>query len=192
MDDKHRKQRQAKRAESKRKKRADASRPGVGGPATASSSASKGRTWPTGECYVSEGWEEPGARIELVFSRSRADGGTVMAAFELDRSGPGIVSARAAGGLRREHVAGECGAMSERTGRAMIGCSPGLIAALVADARHHGSLDPGGAEAIGLLEGVPRAELPVPFGPAIHSEGPEPPRGEGWLGGLRKRLFGSP
>ncbi|MEZ4238573.1 MAG: hypothetical protein R3F59_20950 [Myxococcota bacterium] len=188
MQDKQRQQRKAKRAESKKKKRANASRPGVGGPVTVGSeSASKGRTWPTGECYVSEGWDEPGARIDAVFSRSRPDGATVLAVFELDRSGPGLLGARARGGLRREHVASECAAVSERSGQAMIGCAPGLVAALVDDARGHGAGEVA-ASALELLEGVPRIELPVPFGPAAAPEAA--PEGDGWFGGLRKRLLG--
>lgn len=187
MQDKHREQRRAKRAEKSRKKRANASRPGVGGPVGAGFDPAKGRTWPTGDCYVSEDWEEPGAKVDLVFSRAR-DGSAVIAAFELDRSGPGLVASRAVG-ARQESVTGECARLSERSGKSMIGCAPGLVAALVADAREHGT---GSAmvnrDALALLEGVPPLELPTPFGPAVTPVADAPT--EGLLSGLRKRLFG--
>lgn len=189
MQDKDRERRRTKRLEQKKKKRATVSRPAAGSPG-AGFDVSKGRSWETGECYVSEGSDEPGARVELVFSRSRPDGISVASTFELDRSGPGLISARSVGGLRREQVVGECARLSERTGRSMMGCAPGLVVALVNDARTLGTNpDPAGLkDALGLLDGVSPLELPVPFGP--DTAAPAAPPKEGWVGGLRRRLFG--
>jgi hypothetical protein len=190
MTDKDRERRRIKRLAKQKKKRATASRPGTDGP-MARIDVAKGREWPTGECYVSDGWDEPGAELELVFSRARPqDGISVMAVFEIDRRGPGIVACRSLGGMRQEQVVGECGRLSERSGRQMVACAPALVAALVDDARKHGSRpDPAGLkDAVGLLAGITPMELPTPFGPETPAE--TAPTGEGWLGGLRKRLFG--
>lgn len=193
MQDKQRDQRRAKRAEKTRKKREGASRPGVGGPASGSAvSAAKAQAWPTGDCYVSEGWDEPGARIDAVFSRSRADGSAAIAVFQLDRSGPGLVSSKAILGARREHVTGECARLSEASGLSMVGCAPAVVATLVRDARAHGAhADAGSRDPLTLLDGVPDVELPAPFGPdAAEAPAESAPAGGGLLGGLRKRLFG--
>jgi hypothetical protein len=192
MQDKQREQRRQKRLEKRKKQRQNVSRPGVGGPAQGIDPL-KGKTWPVGECYVSENSDEPGATVEVVLSRTREDGTSVLAVFELDRSGPGLVSAKALGGLRSEHITGECARLSERTGRAMIGCSGGLAASLVQDAREHGTnSDPSGASAaLQLLQDIPRIELPTAFGPA--ETPPVPAAGEsqpGFWAGLRKRLIG--
>jgi hypothetical protein len=188
MQDKQREQRRQKRKQKQKQRRSDASRPGLGGP-TARFEPSKGRGWDPGECYVTLDWDEPGAKVDLVLSRAKPDGVSVAAVFAIDRSGPGLVSAKAIGGLRQEHVAGESGRISERTGQAMVGCSPALVAALVDDARAHGANaePPGFAEAYDLLDGLPRQELDVPFGPGEAE--PEPAK-DGLLSGLRKRLFG--
>jgi hypothetical protein len=190
MQDKDREKRRTRRLEKQKKKRSTVSRPGAGGP-TVQFDVAKGRSWDTGECYVSEDWDEPGSKVDLVFSRSRPDGTSVAAVFELDRSGPGLVACRSVGGLRREHVVGECARISDRTGRSMVGCAPALVVALVKDARAHGTRadPPGLKDAYGLLDGIAPLELTVPFGPAETE--PATPKAEGgWLQGLRKRLFG--
>ena len=190
MQDKDRERRRTKRLEKQKKKRSTVSRPAAGSPG-ASFDAAKGRSWEPGECYVSEGADEPGARVELVFSRSRPDGVSVVSTFELDRSGPGLLAARSAGGVRQDQIVGECARISERTGRSMVGCSPALVAAYVNDARAHGTNPdpPGLKDALGLLEGIAPAVLQVPFGP--EADAPLPPDREGWIGGLKRRLFGS-
>lgn len=191
MQDKQREQRRHKRLEKRKKQRGDLSRPGLGGP-TASFDPTKGKTWPVSECYASENADEPAATIELVLARSREDGISVVSIFEIDRSGPGIVAVRAAGGLKREQIAGECARLSERTGRAMIGCSGALVAALVDDARKHGRAPPPAAleRALVLLEDLPRTELPCPFGPGSAGAPQEAPPSQGFWAGLRKRLVG--
>jgi hypothetical protein len=191
MQDKQREQRRQKRLEKRKKQRQNASRPAEGGPAQGIDPL-KGKTWPVGECYVSENSDEPGATVEVVRARTREDGISVRAVFELDRSGPGLVLAKAMGGLRSEHVTGECARLSERTGRAMIACSGGLAASLVQDAREHGKNGdpPGSAAALQLLQGIPHIDLPTAFGP---EEAPPPASGEsqpGFWAGLRKRLIG--
>lgn len=188
MQDKDRERRRQRRLEKTKKKRANVSRPGLGGPVQAQD-ASKGKAWPVGDCWASIGWEEDGATVDLVFSRVKADGTAVIAVFEVDRSGPGLVSARARGGLRREHVAGECGRISERTGRAMVEVGPGLIAAMVDEAAEEGTnpLPPGYADAAELLEGVPRAHVGTPFG---SGDAPEAPKPEGLFGRLVRTITG--
>jgi hypothetical protein len=126
-----------------------------------------------------------------VFSRSRPDGISVGSTFEIDRSGPGIVACRSVGGLRREQVVGECARLSERTGRSMVGCEPGVVVGFVSDARAHGtSPAPAGLlAALALLDELSPVEPVVPFGPAVPEAASEPDTG--WLGGLRRRLFGS-
>ena len=190
MQDKDRERRRAQRLQKQKKKRATVSRPAAGGPASAID-ATKARTWDTGECYVSEDWDEPGATVELVFSRVRA-GQAAVATFEIDRSGPGLLACRSVG-LRADQVVGECARLSERTGRSMVGCAPALVVALVKDARANGSRgDPSGLkDAWGLLDGVAALELSVPFGPAASETAEAPPPAAGWLQGLRRRLFGS-
>ena len=191
MSNRDREKRRAKRLEKTKKKRADASRAGKDGPRSASSDTSRGRSWPTGECFVSEGWDEPGARVHAVLSRVSAEGAAVVASFAIDRSGPGLVSTRARGGLTREQVSGECARVSEEAGGiALLEASAGLVVALVEDARLLGANDdpPGSAEALALLAGIEPQELDVPFG-LDTDPGPEP-EPTGWLTGLRKRLFG--
>lgn len=190
MQDKDRERRRTRRLEKQKKKRSTVSRPAAGGP-TVAFDVAKGRTWDTGECYVTQDWDEPGAKIELVFSRSRPDGSSVVATFEIDRSGPGLVAARSFGGLRQDQVVGECARLSERTGRTMVGCAPALIVALVKDARAHGThADPPGLkDAWGLLDGIDPLDLDVPFGPASATTEAPPAEG-GWLQGIRRRLFG--
>jgi hypothetical protein len=190
MQDKDRERRRHKKLEKRRKDRAGASRPAESGPVAAFDPA-RGRSWPTGECYVSLDWDEPGVSlVDLVFSRAREDGTSVVATFSLDRSGPGLVAARATGGVRQSQVAGESARLSEKSGRAMVACAPSLVAALVEEAQQKGSApEPAGAaRAVALLEGVPRAEIAVPFGPVV--EEPAPPPKPGLLAGLRRRLFG--
>jgi hypothetical protein len=191
MQDKQREQRRQKRLEKRKKQRQGASRPGVGGPAQGLDPL-KGKTWPVGECYVSESSDEPGAAVEVVLSRTREDGTSVLAVFELDRSGPGLVSAKAMGGLRSEHITGECARLSERTGRAMIGCSGGLAASLVRDACEHGTNadPPGSSAALQLLDGVPSIELPTAFGPDKAEPAPPGESQPSFWSGLRKRLIG--
>lgn len=191
MSDRDRERRRTRRLEKQKKKRAGASRAGKDGPHGAADTA-RGRSWPTGECFVSEGWDEPGARIHAVLSRVGDDGSAVVATFELDRSGPGLVATRARGGLSREHVPGECARLSEQAGGvALVEAAPGLVAALVHDARRHGAnaAPPGADDALALLDGIEPMALDVPFG-APEPEPPPQPDRAGWLAGLRKRLFG--
>jgi hypothetical protein len=190
VSERDRDKRRARRLEKTKKKRAAASRAGKDGP-LGSADTARGRTWPTGECFVSDGWDEPGARVHAVLSRSNAAGAAVVAVFELDRSGPGLVAARARGGLTAEQVSGECARVSEQAGGAtLVEAAPGLLAALVLDARRHGS-DPsprGAADALALLEGIAPMALEVPFG--LGAEAKPEPVPDGWLTSLRKRLFG--
>ena len=190
MTDRDREKRRAKRLQKQKKKRANASRPGRDAPVAASDPL-RGRSWPTGESWLSDGWDTPGARVYAVLSRSNADGATVVAVFELDRSGPGLVAASARGGLRREHVSGECARISEATGLAMIEAAPGLVAGLVEDARLSGIADdpPGAGPALALLEGLDPIDPGVPFGPEGEAS-TEAPERTGWFAGIRRRLFG--
>jgi hypothetical protein len=189
MQDKQREQRRLKRLQKQKKKREDASRPGLGGP-TQKVDPAKGVGWDLGECWATLEWDEPGATVDLILTRAREDGVSVAAFFTIDRAGPGLVAAKATGGLRQEHVAGEAARISERTGRQMVATGPGLVAALVDDARERGSNpEPAGfPEAFALLSGVVRSRLDVPFGPP--STEPESADRAGLLGSLRKRLFG--
>jgi hypothetical protein len=188
MQDKAREQRRQRRIEKTKKKRENVSRPAAGGPAR-QMDPEKGKSWATGECFVTLGWDEPGAALDLLFSRARPDGTSVLAHFEIDRGGPGLVSARAVGGLRREHVAGECGRISERKGTTLVACSPGLVAALVHEAAAQGTnpAPRGFREAAALLEGVPLGTVGVPFGPVERAPAAKP---DGWFGRVRRSLFG--
>src|SRR5687768_3146224 len=107
MSDRDREKRRARRLEKQKKKRATSSRAGKDGPKGTADTA-RGRSWPTGECFVSDGWDEPGARVHALLTRTSADGASVVAVFGIDRGGPGLVATRARGGLTREQVSGEC------------------------------------------------------------------------------------
>lgn len=191
MTDKKAQQRRGRRLEKQKKKRADASRPARGtAPSAVAADPRPARDWPLGECWLSDGWDEPGARVHAVLSRTHADGRTAVAVFELDRSGPGLVSARARGGLRPEHVAGESSRLSQEFGVTMLETSPALVASLVADARVAGAADdpPGSSDALALLAGVATEPVQPAFGPAEAAE-TKAPR-EGLLARLSRRLFG--
>lgn len=189
--DKKAQQRRARKLEKQKKKRADASRPArSSAPAALAADPRQGRGWPAGECWISQDWDTPGATVHAVLSRSHEDGRTVAASFTLDRSGPGLRVARARGGLRPEHVAGESARLSEEHGATMIETSAALVASLVVDARRHGTLadPPGAADALALLDDLPIEPVDPPFGPATHAE--DPPKEGGLLSRLARRWLG--
>ncbi len=185
MNDNERQKRRAKRLQKQKDKREDRSRAGRG-PADVARDPSQGRTWPVGDCWVSQTWDTPGTRVDAVFSRQHESGAVVLARFTLDRAAKGLVHAEVQGGLRAEHVLGHAGQLGEESGVALVETTASLVAALVRDAVAHGTSGrPTGAkEALDLLSGVDSAQLDVPFGP------PPPPHERGGLVGRISRWFG--
>ncbi|MCB9684261.1 MAG: hypothetical protein H6738_00060 [Alphaproteobacteria bacterium] len=173
MGDRDRDQRRAKKLAKQKKRRANASRP-ARSPADVARDPSQGQHWPVGECWVSQDWDQPGARLAVILSRVSEGGAAVVAAFTLDRSGPGVVTAEAIGGLRSVHVQGQAARLSEQLGSPMMEVAPGLAAELVRDAalNGEGELPDGWEEASALLSGIGAIDIGVPFGP----EAQEPPK----------------
>lgn len=185
MNDHERQKRRHKKLQKQREKRETRSRPGRG-PNDAAKDPGQARGWPVGDCWVSQTWDEPGARVDAVFSRVHANGAAVVARFTLDRSGPGLVRAEVRSGLRAEHVTAHAGQLGEESGTPLVETTSDVVAALVRDAVAHGqAARPDGADAaLDLLSGISEAALDVPFGPAA----PKPERGGvvGWI----SRWFG--
>ncbi|MCA9492530.1 MAG: hypothetical protein KC621_21500 [Myxococcales bacterium] len=185
MGDRERDQRRAKKLAKQKKRRSNASRP-ARSPADVARDPSQGLHWPAGECWVSQDWDQPGARLAVVLSRVGEGGAAVVAAFTLDRSGPGVLSAKAIGGLRTVHVQGQAAKLSEELGTAMMEVAPGLAAELVRDAALNGAgeLPEGWEEASSLLAGIAPIDIGVPFGPE-EAEAPKPgllERMRSWIG----------
>lgn len=169
MASKDRQQRRAKRLARQKRKRAHVSRPGRdAGGTVAAPNLKTALGWPVGDCYLSEGWDEPGAHLHAVFARSHADGRSVAAFVEIDRTGPGIVDAHIATFGSAEAVLSECIRISEAEGElAFRGAPPGVVAGAIVDARTHGSESPDSWERVeSLLHDVEPAEMDAPFGPA--------------------------
>jgi hypothetical protein len=135
---------------------------------------------------VSQVWDEPGAKVDAVFSRAHANGAAVVATFTLDRSGPGLVRAEVFGGQRAEQVTAHAGRLGEASGSALVETTAALVAALVRDAVANGAngTPKGADDALDLLAGVEPATLEVPFGP------PPPKPERGGLVGWVSRWFG--
>lgn len=186
MNDNERQKRRSKKLQKQKDKREHRSRAGRS-PADVARAPAQGKAWPVGDCWVSQTWDQPGTRVDAVFSRVDPGGSAVVAVFTMDRSGPGLLEARAIGGLRTEHVLGHAGRLGEASGTALIETTGGLVAALVKDAVANGTqpLPKGWDEASELLAGLEPVPLEVPFGPA-------PPKQErsGGLIGAISRWFG--
>lgn len=185
MNDQERQKRRHKRLQKQKEKRENRSRPGRG-PNDVAKDPTQAKGWPPGECWVSQAWDEPGAKVDAVFSRVHANGAAVVATFTLDRSGPGLVRAELFGGQRAEHVTAHAGRLGEASGAALVETTAALVTALVRDAVAHGTAGaPKDAEAaLDLLAGVEPATLEVPFGP------PPPKHERGGLVGWVSRWFG--
>lgn len=170
MASKDRQQRRTKRLARQRKKRANASRPARFGPTTGSLPNLKSAvSWPPGDCYVSDGWDAPGAHSHMVFVRSHQDGRSVAAFVEIDRSGPGVLSARVDSFPTTDSVLAECIRISEASDElAFRGAPPGMVAGAIADAQAHGEaeLPQAWPKVEALLGDVEPAEMDVAFGPA--------------------------
>lgn len=185
MNDHEREKRRAKRMQKQKQKREDRSRPGRG-PGDVAKDPARAKGWPAGPCWVSQSWDEPGAKVAVVISRANEAGMAAAATFLVDRSGPGLVEATVRAGLRTEHVTSLAGELGERAGEALIETTAGLAVALVRDAVASGAAGtPKGAEdALELLAGLEASPLDVPFGP------PPPPKPRGGLFGTLSRWFG--
>lgn len=186
MGDREREIRRAKKLAKQKKRRADVSRPARSATDVARD-PSRGRAWPVGECWVTQGWDVPAAKVTVLVSRVDAGGSAVVAVFSLDRSGPGVVGVETLGGLRDVHVQGHVGRLSEASGEAMMEVAPGLAAELVRDAALNGTgeLPEGWDDASAMLAGIASIDLGVPFGPELE-EAPKPGllgRVRSWFGG---------
>lgn len=184
MANKDRDQRRAKRLAKQRKKRAHASRPARDSRSPAASpSFSTGLGWPPGDCFAAEGYDQPGAELFVVFSRSHADGRTLATIAQIDRRGPGLIDARVLTAPSGDAVLAECGRISEEHGVALQGVPPEVVAGLLHDAVAHGEAPrPEAWSRIeAMLEGIEDMPPDAPFGPAPEVEPTAP--------GLLERLF---
>ncbi len=185
MNEQERQKRRHKRLQKQKQKRETRSRPGRS-PGDAANDPALARDWPVGDCWASQQWDTPGAKVDAVFSRVHPSGAAVVARFTLDRSGPGLLRAEVRGGLRAEHVTAQAGQLGEESGTALVETTSGVVAALVRDALAHGAAPrPDGADdAVALLAGVESSQIDVPFGP------PPPAPERGGLIGRISRWFG--
>jgi hypothetical protein len=185
VNENERQKRRHKRLQKQKEKRDSRSRPGRG-PNDVAKDPAQGKGWPVGDCWVSQTWDEPGTKVDAVFSRVQANGAAVVATFTLDRSGPGLLRAEVFGGLRAEHVTSHAGRLGEESGTALIETTAAVVVALVRDAVARGAngTPPDAAAALDLLAGVEPATLDVPFGP------PPPKHERGGVVGWLSRWFG--
>ena len=163
-----REQRRAKRLEKKKKKRSNVSRPARDGGSASTPSFKAALGWPPGDCFLTAGWDDPGASLHAVFARSHDDGRTVAAFVEIDRSGPGVVSSRVVTVPTSEMVLGECMRMSEASGElAFQGAPPSVVAGVLRDAALNGENDPDESfsRVESLIDDVDADRLDTPFGP---------------------------
>lgn len=187
--------RRAKKREKKRKKRqqARASRgsrqvPGQGGGRVSVDTALR---WPVGECYLSQGWDEQGARAHAVFSRRSRTGRVALAVFEVDLAERGVLSASLSTGVADVDLQLALAEISSED-RAMIAHDPPQVVRLVTEGRDHGreaghAQHPAAERAMRLFGDVDpsAATQPIPVG----DEPPEP-ESSGLLDSLKSRLFG--
>ncbi len=169
MADKDRQQRRAKKLARQKKCRAQVARPARDSPGAGSAAPSfkEGLDWPPGDCFLTTGWDEPGAVAHAVFVRSHDDGRSVAAFVTIDRSGPGVREARLATLPSEGAVLAECGRISETEGElGFHGAPPSLVAGLLRDAAEHGEapLPEAWSRVRALMAGVSADALDVPFG----------------------------
>jgi len=93
MADKRTRRQQKKRERSKKKAAERSARRAarVGGKGAGASPA-QAAAWPAGECFAGDNWHEQGARLQVVFTRRRADGRVGAAFCEVDLGERGLVS----------------------------------------------------------------------------------------------------
>ncbi len=175
-------QRRAKRLAKHKKRRANASRPSQDPGSirpVAPPAAKDARTWPLGDCMVSQNYDEPSAELTAVVTRVHADGRAVAAFVELDRATDGIRSIRIKGYPSLDNVYGECASLSEKSGETILGAPAPLVVGLVVDAKEHGTSTPMGWDKLEeLIADVEPMEADPPFG------APPPERSRpkgGWL-----------
>ena len=184
MADKDQQQRRAKRLAKQRKKRSTSSRPGRDGGSARAPSFKAALGWPVGECYLSSDWDKPGAVVHAAFARSHSDGRTVAAFVHIDRSGPGVLSARVTSLPTAQSVIAECIQIAgDDDDLAFAGAPPSVVAGLLLDAAENGANTPPDAwsRVRTLLEDVEPDSMDVAFG--------EAPAGEAPPSGLLDRLF---
>jgi len=194
MSKKDREKRRQKKLHKQRLKRKGKGRPGrdLRTPGRAGGDPSVGLGWPAGPCWLSDGWHERGATVQVVMSRVHDDGRAIAGRFTVELHQAGTTAAHLVGGLSSDQLPGVAARVSEdHGGIAMVEVSPAQAAAvLVAGV----SLRPEGKEAdlcrqlVGELDPAD-APLDVLTG---RPEAPPPPQEEGWFSRLVEKLVGSP
>ena len=190
--------RKAKKREKVRKKRSDAqrrrgSRKVLG---MAADRIEQARRWPMAGCWASQNWYEQGASVHVAFTRRHDDGRMAAAFFDLDLEARGVTGVTADAPLTTAEIHAELAKRSDQ-GVAMIEIDPTLAVKLVNTARDWGTKQghdqPSGLQRaqrlFGGIRGSKAREEILTGSPDPNAPKP-PPRSEGLLSSLKRRVFG--
>ena len=108
MADKRTQRAQAKRAKEK-KKRSKAREARAHANRTVGSGLASALKLPVGECWVSDNWDQRGARVAVAFSRMSAQGLGAVAFFECDLAEGGVIEASTFTRVTPDQVMGSAG-----------------------------------------------------------------------------------
>lgn len=141
-----------KKREKDRLKRSRAKKERRGG-GTTGSGMRAASSWPLGECWVSEGYDQPGAQVLAAFSRMHGTGRGSVAFFSLDLAEEGVISVDTFSKVTPMQVMGEMGQRSGE-GRQVMEAEPALVVKLVHEARTLGQAPQGLDDAMRLFGDV--------------------------------------
>ena len=188
MADKRTAKAQRKREKDRLKRsRAKKQRRGVGATGSGMRAAA---AWPLGDCWVSEGYDQPGAEVLVAFSRMHGTGRGSVAFFSLDLAEQGVVAVDTFSKVTPMQVMGE---MGQRAGeeRQVIQADPALVVKLVYEARTLGA-EPGGvAEAMRLFGDVRPEDCDEEFVVGLPDTDEVEMKEPGMFGRLNRWLFGT-
>jgi len=194
MGKKDREKRQQKKKEKQRLKRKGKGRPGRDQRTQGRSGGDPraGLGWPPGPCWLSDGWHERGATVQVVLTRVHEDGRAIAGMVSVDLRSEGASGGKLVGGLSVDQLPSVAVRMSEDHDKvAMLEVSPAQAAAVLVAAV---SLNPEGKDAklcrdlVGELDPAD-APLDVLTG---KPDAPPPKKEEGWFSRLVEKIVGTP
>jgi hypothetical protein len=194
MSNQDREKRRQKKLQKQRLKRKGKSRPGRDQttPGRAGGDPKTGLGWPAGPCWLSDGWHERGATVQVVMTRVHESGRAIAGLCTVDLRSEGTTEAKLVGGLSADQLAGVAARVSEDHEQVvMLEVSPAQAAAvLVAGV----SLSPDGKEAAlcrDLIGDLDPADAPLDVLTG-KPDAPPPEQPEGWFSRLVEKLVGRP
>lgn len=189
-----REKRRQKKLQKQKLKRKGKSRPGRD-QRTQGRSGGDPRTglgWPPGPCWLSDGWHERGASVQVVLTRVHDDGRAIAGMVTVDLSGAGASDGKLVGALTADQLPSVAVRMSEDHGDAsMLEVSPAQAAAVLVAAV---SLNPEGKDAKlcrDLIGDLDPADTPLDVLTG-KPEAPAPKQQDGWFSRLVEKIVGTP